>query len=135
MSTARDYLRFCQMLLNQGELHGKRLLRQETVRSMTENQLPESAYPISIGIRRPGVGFGLGFSVVVEKTDYTSRARIDEYGWGGAASTHFWISPRDGLAAVVLSQLMPFNFQLEQAIKPLLYDAIEASQAAPATQR
>jgi CubicO group peptidase (beta-lactamase class C family) len=46
------------------------------------------------------------------------------YGWGGAASTHFWISPKDELAVVVLSQHMPFSPQLESAMKPLVYDAI-----------
>lgn len=125
VSTARDYMRFCQMLLNKGQLDGKRLLKPETVKAMTKNQLPEQAYPIALGEQRDGVGFGLGFSVVVEKTDYTRREHVGEYGWGGAASTHFWISPRDELAVVVLTQLQPFSFQLEHAIKPIVYDAIE----------
>jgi len=124
VSTARDYMRFCQMLLNKGELDGRRLLRQESVEAMTKNQLPGEAYPINLGGTRDGVGFGLGFSVVVEKTDYTRRSHVGEYGWGGAASTHFWISPKDDLAVVVLTQLMPFSFQMEHAVKPLVYDAI-----------
>ena len=124
VSTARDYMRFCQMLLNNGELGGKRLLQVETVEAMTKNQLPDEAYPIALGGQRDGVGFGLGFSVVVENTSYTAQSHIGEYGWGGAASTHFWISPSDDLAVVVLTQLMPFNFQLEHAVKPLVYDAI-----------
>ena len=68
--------------------------------------------------------FGLGFSVIVEKTDFTSMMHLGEYGWGGAASTHFWISPKDQLAAVVLTQHMPFSFLLEQTVKPLVYDSI-----------
>jgi CubicO group peptidase (beta-lactamase class C family) len=124
VSTARDYMRFCQMLLNQGELDGHRLLREESVAAMTKNQLPGEAYPINLGGKRDGVGFGLGFSVVVQKTDYSRRSRVGEYGWGGAASTHFWISPQDDLAVVVLTQLMPFNFQMEHAVKPLVYDAV-----------
>jgi CubicO group peptidase (beta-lactamase class C family) len=91
---------------------------------MTKNQLPGEAYPINLGGKRDGVGFGLGFSVVVQKTDYSRRSRVGEYGWGGAASTHFWISPQDDLAVVVLTQLMPFNFQMEHAVKPLVYDAV-----------
>jgi CubicO group peptidase (beta-lactamase class C family) len=125
VSTARDYLRFCVMLANRGELNGVRLLQPETVDRMTLNQLPKSAYPIAIGEPRPGIGFGLGFSVVVEQTPQSENARIGEYGWGGAASTHFWISPRDDLAVVVLTQLMPFTSLLEDTVRPLVYDAIE----------
>jgi CubicO group peptidase (beta-lactamase class C family) len=125
VSTAHDYLRFCQMLLNRGELDGKRLLEASTVDEMTKNQLSDEAYPVDVGGKRPGVGFGLGFSVIVEKTAFTGASHIGEFGWGGAASTHFWISPKDELAVVVLTQLMPFDFQMENAAKPLIYDAIE----------
>ena len=91
---------------------------------MTRNQLPDEAYPVSLGGSRDGVGFGLGFSVVVEKTKYTKSSHVGEYGWGGAASTHFWISPKDELVVVVLTQHMPFSFKLEDAVKPLVYDSI-----------
>lgn len=60
---------------------------------MTRNQLPDQAYPIGIGESRNGVGFGLGFSVRVEDSKWDPEAQIGEYGWGGAASTHFWILP------------------------------------------
>jgi len=126
VSTASDYTRFCQMLLGKGELNGKRLLRPETVGMMTANQLVGSAYPISINAnQRPGVGFGLGFSVVVEKPPGADHVPLGEYGWGGAASTHFWISPADEVDVVVLSQIMPFTFQLESAIKPIVYMALD----------
>lgn len=122
VSTARDYLRFCQMMLNKGELNGERLLMPETVEAMTSNQLPTQAYPMRMGGRpREGVGFGLGFSVAVEPPD---GSPVGVYGWGGMASTHFWVSPQDDLAVVVLSQHVPFSFQLENAVKPLIYDAI-----------
>ena len=125
VSTAGDYIRFCQMLLNKGEYQAKRLLESATVEQMTRNQLPDSAYPIGVNDRRDGVGFGLGFSVVVEKSEYTKLSPIGEFGWGGAASTHFWISPKDELAVVALMQHMPFSFLLENAVKPLIYDAIK----------
>ncbi len=129
VSTASDYMRFCQMLLNEGELDGKRLLSAQTVAEMTRDQLPKQAYPISMGgTRRSGVGFGLGFSVIVEKTDYTKLNRLGEYGWGGAASTHFWISPADDLAVVVLTQLQPYTAQMEIALKPVIYSAIEGDK-------
>ena len=124
VSTARDYVRFCQMLLNGGELNGTRLLESGTVEQMTQNQLPKEAYPVTLGGTREGVGFGLGFSVVVETTEYTKDCHLGEYGWGGAASTHFWISPKDDLLVVVLTQHMPYSSQLEDAVKPLVYDAL-----------
>ncbi|MCZ6795644.1 MAG: serine hydrolase [Planctomycetota bacterium] len=125
VSTARDYLRFCQMLLGGGELDGRRILRPETVSAMTSNQLPDEAMPIGFGdARREGVGFGLGFSVRVARTGGEATARLGEYGWGGAASTHFWISPRDELIVLALSQCTPYSSRLEDALKPLVYGAL-----------
>jgi len=114
VSTARDYMRFCQMLLNKGQLDGNRLLHSETVEMMTSNQLPD-------GIRRGNdVGFGFGFSVRIEDGKFPKG----EYGWGGMASTHFWISPDDELIVVALSQRMPYSAQLENAAKSIIYDSI-----------
>ncbi len=125
VSTAGDYLCFLQMLLNGGELNGARLLQPESVAEMTRNQLPDVAYPLDVMGVRPGVGFGLGFYVVVERTDYNKQSALAEYGWDGAASTHFWVSPEDELAVVALSQKMPFTFLLKETVQPLVYDAIE----------
>jgi len=122
VSTASDYMRFCLMLLNKGEFDGKRLLKTETVEMMTNDQLPEQAYPIGSG-DRAGVGFGLGFSVRVESNGQVS-SRIGEYGWGGMASTHFWISPNDEIAVVALTQHIPFSNRAERALKPIIYEAI-----------
>ena len=114
VSTARDYMRFSQMLLNKGQLDGKRLLRSETVEMMTSNQLPDSVK------RGDGEGFGLGFSVRLRD----GRFPQGEYGWGGAASTHFWISPKDELIVIALSQYIPFSSQLQNAVKSIIYDSI-----------
>jgi CubicO group peptidase (beta-lactamase class C family) len=125
LSTARDYLRFCQMILNGGELQGIRLLKTETVQQMTTNQLPAEAMPINLGgNKQAGVGFGLGFSVR-EKGNVVLGAQDGEYGWGGAASTHFWISPKQELIVVALQQYMPFSLKLELALKPVINAAIE----------
>jgi CubicO group peptidase (beta-lactamase class C family) len=97
---------------------------------MTRDQLPKVAFPIEVnGGKREGVGFGLGFSVVVETIPGFEYVPQGEYGWGGAASTHFWISPKHELAVVVLSQCMPFTFQCESAVKPLIYSALETGSA------
>lgn len=124
VSTARDYLRFCQMLAAGGELNGRRLLGAKTVHAMTTNQLPTELLPISLGpLPIPGVGFGLGFSVQMQPGIFTA-AHVGEYGWSGIASTSFWISPKDDLVVVVLQQYMPFSTVLDQAVKPLVYEAI-----------
>ena len=114
VSTARDYMLFSQMLLNKGQFDGKRLLRSETVEMMTLNQLPDSVK------RGEGEGFGLGFSVQLRDGKFPQG----EYGWGGAASTHFWISPKDELIVIALSQYMPFSSQLQNAVKSIIYDSI-----------
>ncbi len=130
VSTAGDYMRFCQMLCGLGEFQGVRLLNEGTVREMTRDQLPKVAFPIEVnGNKREGVGFGLGFSVVVETISGFEYVPQGEYGWGGAASTHFWISPKHELAVVVLSQFMPFTFQCESAVKPLIYSALETESS------
>ena len=114
VSTAPDYLRFCQMLLNKGQLDGKRLLSVKTVEMMTSNQLPEGVS------REDSGGFGLGFSVRTEDGKFPKG----EYGWGGMASTHFWISPEYDLIVIALSQRMPYSGQLENIVKPIVYDSI-----------
>jgi CubicO group peptidase (beta-lactamase class C family) len=123
VSTASDYMRFCLMLLNNGKLGDTRILKRKTVALMTRNQLPEEANPI--GSRgRDGLGFGLGFSVRVEPSDNAPASRVGEYGWGGMASTHFWISPHDETAVVVLTQHIPYSNRAEKAVKPIVYEAI-----------
>jgi CubicO group peptidase (beta-lactamase class C family) len=118
VSTARDYMRFCQMLINKGELQGKRLLKSGTVEMMTKNQLPKDIYCWGVD----GSGFGLGFQVVMK--DWGLYGHVGEYNWDGAASTHFWISPKDELVGIALTQFMPFSKQLKDAVKPLIYEAI-----------
>ena len=126
VSTTRDYLRFLQMILNGGELYGKRILKKQTVRLMTRNQLPKKLMPIRIGpVPRVGVGFGLGFSTRVSMGPWDPGGKIREYGWGGAASTHYWVSPKDELIVVTMEQVMPYSFMTEWAVKKLIYDAIE----------
>jgi CubicO group peptidase (beta-lactamase class C family) len=126
VSTARDYLRFCQMLLNGGELDGVRLLKKETVAEMTRNQLGEEAMKAKNGGSADvGDGFGLGFGVRVGKDDAAAGKAVGEYYWGGAASTHFWISPKQELVVVALEQFMPNRPALQQAIKPLIYQAVK----------
>jgi len=125
VSTARDYMRFLLMIQADGEYLGKRYLKPETVALMKNNQVPESVGWIKFGDEvRTGVGFSYGFSVRVEMSDWDSDGRVGEYGWGGAASTHYWTSPKDDLTVITLEQIMPYSFMTELKLKPLIYDAI-----------
>jgi len=124
ISTAKDYLKFCEMLRGKGKFEGKRIVSGKTIKTMTQNQLPAAAYPISIIEKQEGVGFGLGVSVVTEITGFSETAHVGEYGWDGIASTHFWISPKDDLIVIALSQNMPFSHQLRDVLRPIVYEAL-----------
>lgn len=126
VGTAEDYMQFLMMIANGGEWAGKRYLKSETVKLMTTNQLPKAAYPIYFGKQvRHGIGYSFGFNVRVEASDdWDPAAPVGELGWGGAASTHYWGSPKDEVIVVTLEQVRPYNFETEWAIKPIVYDAI-----------
>lgn len=127
VSTGRDYMRFLMMIANGGEFQGKRYLKPETVTLMTSNQLSKAVGWIKFGTEvRTGVGFGFGFCVREEMSDWDPQGHVGEYGWGGAASTHYWVSPADDdLIVVTLEQVMPYSFMTEFKLKGLIYDAIE----------
>lgn len=128
VSTARDYMRFLQMIGQKGQLQGARILKSETVGLMTHNQLAAQAMPISLGMpgsRRPGLGFGLGFGVRVEASEQENDpGRVGEYFWGGWASTHFWTSPKDDLVVMTMEQTTPVSFLLVNKLKDPIYEAI-----------
>ena len=85
VSTASDYIRFAQMIMNGGELDGVRILGRKTVEYMTQNHLP--------GIREPGFGFGLGFSVRIDDKEAGVLGSLGNYGWNGAANTYYFAGP------------------------------------------
>ena len=124
-STASDYMRFLLMIENGGKLDGKRYLKKKSVKLMTTNQIPKGGGWVTFGDEvREGVGFGHGFSVRVKMSDWDPDGRVGEYGWGGAASTHYWISPKDELVVLTLEQVMPYSFNTEWYLKGLIYDTL-----------
>lgn len=126
VSTARDYMRFLAMIQGGGTLDGHRLLRPGTAKLMSSNQLSETAFPIHFGNeKRFGTGFGLGFAVCQEVTNWDPAAHKGEYGWDGLASTHYWISPADKLIVLTLEQIIPYEWDTERGVKPIIYDAIQ----------
>jgi CubicO group peptidase (beta-lactamase class C family) len=126
VGTARDYMRFLAMIERGGTLDGQRVLRAGTVKLMTSNQLPEKAFPIYFGKeKRYGTGFGLGFSVRTEITTWDPAGHPGEYGWGGAASTHYWASPKDKLIVITFEQIMPYQWDTEFGVKKVIYEAVK----------
>jgi CubicO group peptidase (beta-lactamase class C family) len=133
VSTAADYHRFTQMLRNRGELDGVRLLSPRTVDYMARNHLPGGADLEAVG--RPlfaettfdGVGFGLGFSVVLDPAANKVLSTAGEYAWGGAASTAFWVDPTEDVTALFFTQLLPSSTHpIRTQLKQLVYQALVA---------
>ena len=125
ISTARDYLRFSQMLLNGGELDGVRILSPKTIQLMTTNHLGE----MPMGFGRRGVGFGLGFGVVLNPGDVGEVSSAGEYNWGGAAGTRFWIDPEEQLIGLFMVQSIPHRTRLADDFKVLTYSAMTERQS------
>jgi CubicO group peptidase (beta-lactamase class C family) len=120
MSTARDYLRFSQMLLNGGQLDGVRILSPKTVELMTENHLGD----IPMGFGSEGVGFGLGVAVAMDQGEIGELGSEGEYNWGGAAGTRFWIDPEEQLIGIFMVQSIPHRTRLAGEFKNLVYQAV-----------
>jgi CubicO group peptidase (beta-lactamase class C family) len=112
-STAGDYARFCQMLLNGGELEGARLLAPKTVALMTSDQLPpttERHTPVAMAIGafgpvpEMGTSFGLGFAVRVDAGRNPVPGSVGDFSWAGITGTFFWVDPKEKLVAVQMVQ-------------------------------
>jgi len=131
VSTAADYLRFCRMLRNHGEQGGVRILSRKTLELMTRNHLPGGHDLAALSVGRfsetpyQGVGFGLGFSVQQDPVKTQVVGSEGEYGWGGAASTVFWIDPSEDLIVIFMTQFMPSQtFDFRGQLKSIVYGAI-----------
>jgi CubicO group peptidase (beta-lactamase class C family) len=120
VSTARDYARFAQMLLNGGELDGVRLLSPKTIELMTASHT--SDLPPS-GLVGGGANFGLGFRVVTDLGATQTLGSNGLYGWSGIYGTVFWVDPREKLVAIMLVQRYPGS-PVAAAFQPLVYQAI-----------
>jgi CubicO group peptidase (beta-lactamase class C family) len=124
-STARDYLRFAQMLLNGGELDGNRLLGRKTLDLMHSNHLPPALLPYEIaGIPNPGWGFGIGSRVMMDPAATGGPGSVGEYGWAGAAKTYYWVDPVEELVGILMTQYMVGMDLPEQDLRTLAYQAI-----------
>jgi CubicO group peptidase (beta-lactamase class C family) len=131
VSTAADYLRFTNMLVNGGELDGARILSPMTVRLMASNHLPggkdltELSRSLFSESTNAGVGFGLGFAVVFEPPKTLVPCSMGEFYWGGAASTAFWVDPVEKVTAIFMTQLLPSStYPIRRELRTLVYSAL-----------
>jgi CubicO group peptidase (beta-lactamase class C family) len=121
VSTASDYVRFAQVLLNGGTLDGVRVLSRKSVELMTINHLPPGLHPFG----DPAYGMGLGVGIAIDQAGTQSLGSPGAYGWGGAASTRFWIDPREKLVVVFMTQLMPSGtYPVVDDLRVAVYQAI-----------
>jgi CubicO group peptidase (beta-lactamase class C family) len=128
--TTADYLRFCEMLRRGGELDGVRILGSRTIGLMTRNHLgggrdlTQMALGAFSETAYEGVGFGLGFATTIDEVTAGSMGAGDYY-WGGAASTIFWVDPREDLVVIFMTQLVPsYTFNFRGQLKSIIYSAI-----------
>jgi CubicO group peptidase (beta-lactamase class C family) len=118
LSTASDYARFLQAMLNGGELDGERILSRKTVELMTTDHLQGLEF-------RPGEGFGLGFSVVKDLGERGVPGSVGEYGWGGAYHSTYWVDPVEDMVVVYFTQLLPAGGLDDHGkLRALIYQAI-----------
>lgn len=118
LSTATDYARFLQMLLNGGELDGRRIMSRKSVELMTVDHLGDKTF-------RSGEGFGLGFSVVKDLGARGVPGSLGEFGWGGAYHSTYWVDPKEQLVVVYFTQLMRAgDIDDHGKLRALVYQAI-----------
>lgn len=129
--TMDDYARFCQCVLNGGELHGVRLLSPKTVAYMQRNHLPENrdmaamGQPVWSETSYDGIGFGLGWAVVLDTMKAHILGSEGEHHWGGAASTFFWLDPVEDLYVIFLTQLMPSSaYPIRRELRTRVYQSL-----------
>jgi len=126
-----DYARFCQMLLYGGALDGERLLGRKTVEYMRLNHLPENrdmaamGQPVWSETSYDGIGFGLGWAVVIDPVKAHIVTSPGEHHWGGAASTFFWLDPVEDLFCVFFTQLMPSStYPIRRELRTRVYQTL-----------
>jgi CubicO group peptidase (beta-lactamase class C family) len=131
IGSAGDYHRFTRMLLGRGELDGARLLGSRTVDYMTRNHLPGDVdleafgRPLFAETTFDGVGFGLGFSVMLDPVKNRVLAGTGDYSWGGAFSTAFFVDPVEEITALFMTQLLPSSTHpIRSQLRQLVYQAL-----------
>jgi CubicO group peptidase (beta-lactamase class C family) len=132
VSTAGDYMKFAQMLLNGGSVDGHRYLGRKTLDLMTANHLPGNGSIASMSkslfseAAYDGIGFGLGFATTMESSRTLMPGSDGDFFWGGAASTFFWVDPEEDLIGLFMTQLMPSStYPVRREVRTMVYAALD----------
>jgi CubicO group peptidase (beta-lactamase class C family) len=132
VSTVSDYLRFAEMMRRGGAIDGVRILGPRTIKYMTTNHLPGGADLAGLALgssfsetRYEGVGFGLGVYVTLDPVRAQVPSSAGEFGWGGMASTAFWVDPAEEMTVIFMTQLLPSTtYDFRGQLKSIVYGAI-----------
>jgi CubicO group peptidase (beta-lactamase class C family) len=135
LSTAMDYARFCQMLLNDGQFDGVRLLSRKSVQLMRSNHLPSDvgygSFTQELGMTAPlpvlGQGYGLGVGVRMEQGRSTTPGSVGDHFWGGATGPYYWIDPQEKLVAIMMLQELDAQRRTyyRSLLRNLVYQSLE----------
>lgn len=117
-SSASDYMKFCQMLLNNGQANGHQFIGRKTLQLMTTNHLSDDI------TYEAGQGFGLGFGIITDLAKSKALASEGTYAWGGAFNTYFFIDPEENLAAVLMMQFNPYTNHYADKLRQFVYQAL-----------
>jgi len=126
ISTTEDYLKFTHMLLNKGEYEGTRIIGRKTLEFMTTNHLKPEQRPFTLGTTTyHGKGFGLGFSVLMNPAQTGVINSVGTFEWSGAATTKFWVDPREQIVCILMTQLMDnFTIPFHDDFRVMTYQAL-----------
>lgn len=125
VSSADDYMRFAQMLLNGGELDGVRILGRKTVELMTMNHLTAELLPFGGPVNPAyGRGHGLGVAVTMDVAATQLPGSVGSFTWGGAASTTFWVDPQEELVGLLMTQVLANPYPIGEDFRVLVYQAL-----------
>ncbi|MBV9758081.1 MAG: beta-lactamase family protein [Alphaproteobacteria bacterium] len=124
LGTAMDYARFLQMLLNGGELEGRRYLSPRTVAYMTADQLGTGVHPGPYYLPGPGHGFGLGVAVRIDAGVATYPGSVGDWWWGGAGGTYFWVDPHLDMLVVYMMQSPKQRVRMRSVLRDMVYAAV-----------
>jgi CubicO group peptidase (beta-lactamase class C family) len=125
-STLGDYLKFANCLLNKGAYEGGCILGRKTLEYMASNHVPEKLFPLILGVSYLGTGFGLGFRVTMETGGTRYISSVGEFGWSGAAQTHFLVDPQEELITLYMTQMLPdmVIYPYRERYQNVVYQAI-----------
>lgn len=116
-STASDYIKFCQLFINQGRANGQQLLSPKTIELMSQDHVGEL-------YQDPGYGFGIGFAVLTDLSDTRMLGSVGQLSWSGAFRTYFFIDPKEEMVAVLMTQVTPYSGFYGNKMRQLIYQAI-----------